>query len=329
MVLSATPRWTVTPKQGLTQWYGHVHVLRRIVLGQWFAASRDEGVIQWEARHARANTICDVSEESGVILASEMRSDGPWTASFGCYAISLSTGELLWANHGSGMRRGVLRALDYIPAFTNELRDTPLAIRENACICTSGRVLDLMTGKPMGQLAKTELEALGVKPNRSAGEDLYFAGEVTLPDYRLCISNHTRQPKGGIRFVHGILRLSGIEPNGSARWTFDIQTTGYHTDGNYFSYRLVPPYTYFVVSEGEQWKAHPRQPHARLPNSTRYRVLTLDVRSGEIVQDKPICDAACDGARIEDADGTGLMVSMNGRTICYFARDKNLTGDSQ
>lgn len=313
-----SPRWTVSPKHGLTQWYGHVHLLRDSVAGQWFAARREDGILLWEQRHPRANTVRDISEEHGVILATEMRSDGPWTADFGCYAIALDTGELLWCNHGSGARRGILRVLDFVPGFTNEIRDTACAIRDGQCLCESGRILDLHSGNPLGQLPKEEVDAIRQERMLARAEPLYHSGEVDLPELGLRVSNHTREADGSVRRRRGQLHLEATDAEESSVWSFDIAATKYHVDGNFYSYRLIPPYVYLVVSEDVQWKGHPKRPNTSLPNASAYHLLTLDVRSGEFVQDMRIREMPCESARIEDVDDTGLLISMDGETLFYF-----------
>lgn len=320
-MLASKARWEATPAQGLTQWYGHVHLLERVVVGQWFAADRTDGALQWEHRHGRANTIRAISEEHSVIVATEMRSDGPWTADFGCYAISLETGELLWCNHGRGARNGILRVLDFVPGYTNELRDTACAIRDGQCICESGRVLDLNTGESLGQLSTNEVNAIRRERLLARTEPLYSSGEIDLPEYGLRLSNHTQEIDGGVRHRRGTLQLEATDAEGLSVWTFDIAATKYHIDGNFYSYRLVPPYVYLVVSEDVQWKNHPKRPHTSLPNATAYHMLTLDVRSGELIQDMRIREMPSESARIEDVDDTGLLISVDGKRLLYFDRE--------
>ncbi|MCL4691301.1 MAG: hypothetical protein KJ060_02160 [Candidatus Hydrogenedentes bacterium] len=315
------PRWTASPKHGLTQWYGHVHLLRDLVVGQWFATRRTDGTLVWEQRHPRANTVRDISEANGVILATETRSDGPWTADFGCYAISLETGELLWCNHGRGAGGGLLRILDFVPGFTNEFRDTACAIRDGQCLCESGRLLDLHSGEPLGQLSRKEVEVIRQERMLARAEPLYHSGEVDLPDLGLRVSNHTRVVDGGVRRQRGTLRLETFDENGASRWNFDIAATKYHIDGNFYSYRLISPYIYLVVSEAAQRKVHPKRPHTSLPNASPYHILVLDIRSGELVQDTRIQNAPCETARIEDVDDAGLLIGVDGKTLFYFELD--------
>src|SRR5262249_7436635 len=100
-----------------------------------------------------------------VAVASETRSDGPWTADFGCYGISLKTGDLLWASHAAGLWGRVLRLLDSVPFFTNDLRDTPARVRGNEVICNSGRVLDVHTGADLRRVPREEVRKGSEKPS--------------------------------------------------------------------------------------------------------------------------------------------------------------------
>ena len=77
-----------------------------------------------------ANTIRAIADGVIVVL-SEMRSDGPWTADFGVYAIALESGDLLWTSHREGLAGTVCKAaLDHVPGFTNELRDRPKRVQD-------------------------------------------------------------------------------------------------------------------------------------------------------------------------------------------------------
>ncbi len=155
-MVNPTPQWSVTAHYSLTDWYGHVHLLPNKVLGQWICVDRLEGKILWEKRFARPNTICGV--EQNVIVASEKRSDGPWTLDFGCYGISVETGKLLWTSHGQGSWGKLLRVCDFVPGSTNEFRDSPHHLENGECFCTSGRVLDVSTGADLRRVSPEEAQ---------------------------------------------------------------------------------------------------------------------------------------------------------------------------
>ena len=88
--------WHFDARHHLYQWYGRVQIVGGHAVGQWFCVDLDYGRCLWERRLPRANTIRAIAD--GVIVASEMRSDGPWTADFGVYAIALESGDLLWTS---------------------------------------------------------------------------------------------------------------------------------------------------------------------------------------------------------------------------------------
>jgi len=144
-MLATKPLWTYRSDKDLTQWYGHVHLLPDKAVGQWFAVDRSTGKCLWEKSYWRPNNICEITED--IILANETRSDGPWTLNFGCYALSLLTGELIWQWHGPGPWGWLVRQLDLVPEFTNELRPTFLGAKGSECFVTPNRVLDVHTGK--------------------------------------------------------------------------------------------------------------------------------------------------------------------------------------
>jgi hypothetical protein len=90
-----------------------------------------------------------------VIVATETASGGPWTASFGCYGISLRTGELLWpVDREEGGWLG--RFLGFLPGFGSANVETPVAVRGSQCVCESGRVLDIHSGSVIGENANVE-----------------------------------------------------------------------------------------------------------------------------------------------------------------------------
>jgi hypothetical protein len=153
-MINPDPIWTFDARRRLTDWYDHVELLPNHVLGQWFCAERATGRRLWERGFIRPNNVVGIAD--GVIVASEMRSDGPWTAGFGCYGISLETGRLLWTSHGEGGWDRFVRMLDFVPGFTNELRDAPVEETGGRCRCGSGRVLDVRTGRTVRPLSKEE-----------------------------------------------------------------------------------------------------------------------------------------------------------------------------
>jgi hypothetical protein len=74
-MLDVMPPWTFSGRSSLTKSYGHVHRLPSSVRGQWFCLDRPDGRLPWKRWVVRPNAIWEVV--SGVIIASETRSDGP------------------------------------------------------------------------------------------------------------------------------------------------------------------------------------------------------------------------------------------------------------
>ncbi len=176
-MIESTPAWSFGSKKPLTKWYGHVHLLADCVVGQWFCADRTTGKLRWRGKLLRPNTI--LGFDSGVIVASEMRSDGLWTADFGCYGISLEDGRLLWTSHGSGLWGRIVRLLDFVPGFTNELRDTPHHVQNGKVFCNSGRVLDVKSG-----MLLHKVDAQEVRSHEKLASELLISWDFDLgPDF--------------------------------------------------------------------------------------------------------------------------------------------------
>lgn len=306
--------WRFTSKKPLTQWYGHVHLLENDVVGQWFCLNRLSGGLKWQRRLYRANTISGI--ERGVIVANETRSDGPWTAGFGCYGLSLETGEQIWVSHGSGFWGVVGRILDFVPGYTNEFRDNPQFVKEGKVFCTSGRVLEIATGKVIERKKRDEIQSVQIP--KSDAWNLYNSSmDQAAPKVRvgdLLLSHPTSQK------VRGELSLVAETGNGDRVWEFNIRDCGRHIDGNFYSYRLSGSFIYLIVSEQERYKPHPSKQHYVLPNPTRWAIFTLDVFTGKVVQEISLGDELVDECRIEDIDDEGLLIGTSTRVLMYFTR---------
>ena len=316
-MLAEEPRWMFASSKPLTRWYGHVHLLPNHVVGQWFCVDRLSGQVKWQLNFGRPNTITAVN--SDVIVASEMRSDGPWTASFGCYGICLDTGQLLWKSHRSGFWGRFVRLLDFVPGFTNDLRDTPHHVEDGKVYCQSGRVLDARTGQTL-QKVDPEIIRSHEKPI-SLGQQFYDSGlETDHP--RVAIGDglflrHVQATKGKQR---GVLEISAQNKSANSTWRFSVEQFGRHIDGNFYSYRLVPPFIYFVVSDEPRYKPHPTKEHYVLPNPTLWHVISIALETGKIVQDFSLGSDKLEECRIEDVDDRGLLIGKSSRELLYFER---------
>jgi hypothetical protein len=311
-MLETKARFKFDSRWGLTQWYGHVQLLPEHVLGQWFCIDRSTGRVLWERRMGRADTVCGVSQ--GVIVASETRSDGPWTADFGCYGISLESGQRLWTSHADGAWGHVLALLDRVPGFTNELRDVPTRVEGGECVCRSGRVLDVKTGKQVRRISREEAAFKSAAPTDA---EVLYEGRMRV---RLGANRWLSRRAFKDEEIGGMhLKLHVVDDDWKEVWKFSPGENGYYSgESNFFSYRYQQGYVYMVVTDA-------KVNQTPLPGGdmerVNFRVVTLDVGTGKIVQDVPIGDRAYAHCRIEDVDDTGMLVSAEGKCLWYFARN--------
>ena len=312
-MIDREPAWRFTSDRQLTQWYGHVQLLPSCAIGQWFCVDRQSGDLKWQRQHFRANSICGF--DSGVIVAYEMRSDGPWTAGFGCYGLSLESGELVWSSHGTGLIGKLSRILDFIPGFTNGLRDSPSIVADGKVFCSSGRILNVLNGELLSKISPYEVRKM--KPPQSDARQLYDShignseSNVSIGDLVLAHPSDGKQ-RGKWSIV--------AKTKEQDAWRFDISQTGLHIDGNYYSYRLATPYIYLVLSDESRYKPHPTHPQTVVANPTRWHLLCLDVATGQIVQQVSLGDELLDECRIEDVDEHGLLIRRSSKELVYFRR---------
>lgn len=318
-MLMPDPTFRFRPRHSLTQWYGHVHLLDDRVVGQWFCLNRATGQCQWERTHARPNTFVGAAE--GVIIASEMRSDGPWTATFGCYALSLDTGDLLWVSHAEGFAGRLLRALDFVPYFTNDLRDSANAVIGHECICNSGRVLDVRTGKLLRRISKSEFDRLTAQPGTQAEA---FYNSVYSPNLvRIRLNegwlSYVRPPAG--KQPDHDFRACLTRDDGTEIWTFDLASLGLHmSHTNFYSFRLDRPVMYVFASEEPTLVRREGVLLDLQPNPAIYHLLTIELASGRVVQDIRIAQRKFTFCRIEDIDDAGLLVANSEHELLHFAK---------
>jgi hypothetical protein len=298
----------------------------------------------WDRRIRRADTIRGIQD--GVIVASEMRSDGPWTLDFGCYGIDLETGTLLWVSHRDGLYGTIVRVLDYLPGFTNELRDSPHEIRAGEVVCKSGRVLDLRTGRLLRRMSRDALppyrertdpawRLYDTRPDRIifiplAGKrgDRVEGESKPVPPVGVADGRFVscRPPAGacdsaGRQPDATDIAMYGTDDSGLLTWVFRLSETGYHCQTNFFSCRLASLFVYLVVSEAEVYvPINPRKPRCVEYNPATWHVLAVDALTGKLVQD--IILGHCDEqpARLEDVDEGGVLFSLDNRRLAYYER---------
>ncbi len=296
-------RWEYSNPRGLTKWYGHVEYYGQYVIGQWFALNANTGSEYWSRRFLRPTTVCDCAHD--VIIASETRSDGPWTAGFGIYGIDAKTGKLLWTNHGPGLWGKVLRLLDYVPAFTNEFRDVCKCVVDHCVVTERGRTLDLRTGH------KCFSVSIDVSDNY----------ERSNPDQKL-YDNKSLDIGGDTITVDGARTefvISRHDRNGHALWRFAAKDRSLHVDGNYYSYRLHDDRIFIVLGDAPNYvPIKQSKPLHIKPNPANYQLGILDVSSGECDL-FPLVDAGQrKECRIEAIRNDRLLVSCDGRHLVEY-----------
>src|SRR5579862_3812035 len=317
-MVHATAAWRYRAEHWLSLGYGHVHLLPDHVLGQWFCVERQSGRMRWDRPVAKADSVIGVSE--GVIIASEMRMSGPATYSYGVFAISLETGELLWTSHFAG--RGGRAFLKAVASwFGIDFSDYAAGVRGSECITAAGRILDLHSGKEL----RLEPPSAGEKwPSfwtlKSPAWQLYGRHPVDCGSCRILRHGLPGAPKKEGVGPDGTFNLFLSDEQGRPLWSFDIATTGHHMGGNYFSYRFNDGFVYMVVSDRPQTvPIDPRQPLIVKRNPVHYFLWALDIETGEICQKVQISEEETTCCRIEDLDERSVLVSC-GKAALLFNR---------
>lgn len=300
-------RWTYLNALGLSKWYGHVDYYGQYVIGQWFALDADTGRQYWSRRLFRPTTVLGCAH--GVIVASETRSDGPWTANFGIYGIDAQTGDLRWINHGRGIWGKLLRCFDYVPGFTNEFRDAPKRLVDRYVVTRRGRVLDIRTGRDCPSVKLDE-------PTNSTRAEpeykLYDDKSLEIDGDRITIEGHRDN------FV--ILRR---DKKGRDRWRFAARDLSLHVDGNYYSYRLHNGRILMILGDAPNYvPVHESKPLCVKPNPANYQLGILDITSGECKL-FPLANAKRrKECRIEAIQDSRILVSCDGTQLTEYAMEE-------
>lgn len=287
--------WRYRGDHPLTKWYGHVQIAAPDVIGQWVRLDLETGQRHWHHELGRPNVLIGMTDT--MLIASEMRSDGPWTLTFGVYGIDRATGELRWTSHREGWMGRLCRLLDRVPGFTNEIRDAPERVVDEYCICQSGRVLSARTGALLDVAAPDVPEA----PVSDAWQ-LYHEHHLALPDGRLWV-NHDRAD----------FRI-GLEVDGQTRWQLSVADQGRYIDSNYFSWRLVGAYVLLLVSKQPQV---PAQGHGFTLQQADFILWFVSIATGAIEHREHVGTGVM-RCRIEDATSSHILISDAGHHLqCY------------
>jgi hypothetical protein len=297
------PRWTYSNPRGLTNWYGHVGYYGPYVIGQWFALDANTGAERWSRRFFRPNAVIGYAHE--VIVASETRSDGPWTAGFGIYGIDASTGQLLWSNHAHAFWGKMLRCFDYIPGFTNEFRDAPKFLVDRYVVTGRGRTIDVRTGR----------ECPPVKINEPPNDEISGPGLKLYDNKSLEIDGDTLKVERACDDF-AILRR---DRNGRDVWRFSAKDRSFHVDGNYYSYRFHRGRILIVLGDApSRVPIDDAKPLFVKPNPANYQMGILDVVSGECKL-VPLANARQrKECRIEAIRDSRILVSCDGTQLTEY-----------
>jgi hypothetical protein len=325
MFLNPQPVWSFTANKQLRLWYGHVHLWNDYVVGQWFVLKRSTGECLWEREFHRANTIFEIVD--GVILASEMRSDGPWTASFGCYCISLSSGEMLWKWYGKGLRGKCAELLDRVPKYTNGFRPRFAGVLGNECATEQGHVLDIHTGQLLREESEISISLKTYGP-QTAAEKIYRGQPIEIAPNLFLSTRAARVktealPAGTVSIgfpkqtrPFGFILQSA---QGQVVWDWGPADLGLHQITNYYGWRLMG--SKMLVLCGDEPATMPirkEKPLLVKPNATRYRLLVVDALAGKVDQQFIVSGQKVDSCRIEDVDGNGILLSSDNRNLRYY-----------
>ncbi len=296
-------RWTYSNPRGLTQWYGHVDYFGPYVIGQWFVLDAVSGREHWSRRWSRPNTVCGCAQD--VIVATEMRSDGPWTATFGIYGIDARTGTLQWTAHAREPLGRLLRCFDFVPGFTNEFRDGPERVVGRHVVTVRGRTLDVRTGRESLSANVADLED---DAGSTAAERLYANKWLDVDGDTLRVSSDP-----------GDFVVSRHDPGGGEVWRFAAGERSFRVNGNYYSYRLHQGCIYIVLSvasaraSADGGDAPPSEGHA-----ADHQLGVLDVFSGKCALLPLPWASGRKACRIEAMRGSRMLLSCDGTELAEF-----------
>lgn len=316
-MLNETPIWEFQAKQPLIRWYEHVRLLTDKVVGQWFCLDRQAGTIHWERNH-HPDEIVDIVD--GVIVANERRRQHIGSLRYGCYGISLNTGEVSWTSHSSGLVEGLRRLFGWT--------DCPVYVVDDRVYCRSGRVLDVKSGGLLERVAQGCVE----KPNLPESETIILGRSKSLDDpVRLEVSeglwlSHKLEAKVSIEFTSEEFsrsiwdfRLFLTDDRGEVCWTFDLADSGYEIC--YCPYedkcRYSFPFLYLLVCEKRTTR---KENNLEIYNPSQFHVLTLNVNTGQTIQNIRIFNEPKVQCRFEDIDEGGVLISDSDRNMLFFDR---------
>ncbi|QDV56245.1 PQQ-like beta-propeller repeat protein [Rosistilla oblonga] len=316
-MLNETPHWSFYAKRPLTRWFEHVRLLTDKVVGQWFCLDRQTGAVLWE-RNLRPDEIVDITD--GVIVANERRRHSFSSERYGCYGVLLDTGKLLWTSNSSGLWEGLRRLAGWM--------DCPIYVADQRVYCRSGRVLDVKSGDLLERVTKKCVE----KPILPESETIILGRSKSLDDpVRLKVSeglwlSHKLEAKENVdptdeEFFKSVwdFHLFLTADDGEVRWKFDLANTGYEIRHCLYEEkcRYSFPFLYLLVCEK---RTNKKEKSVEVYNPSQFHVLTLNVNTGQIIQDIRIFNEPKVQCRIEDIDEGGVLISDSDRKMLFFER---------
>jgi len=311
-MIRKSPAWKFSSKNGLVQWYGNVDFYGDRVLGQWFCLDAKSGRLLWERSMSEPNTVVGVTK--GVIIASEMQSDGPMTFDLGCYGISLESGEMLWdSKYISYPPDGWLsRMLKPLFGRFIECNESPLDVNDGKVWCESGRILNALDGTLIARENPGEIKKKEELRRKGDPAQKLYDGERVVVDTKgpLMISLEGDDDTED-------LRLYGFSGKEAPDWTFDLGSMGYSSEDNFFAYRYRRPYVYFVVKEGKRYLPGGEDQALKVRKAPA-RMLTVDGRNGEVVQNFRLTDDGVREYRIEAVGSRGILLSRDNRRLALY-----------
>lgn len=259
-------RWSYLNPKGLTKWNGHVDYYNNYIIGQWFVLNALAGEELWAHDFFRPNVNFGLAQD--VIIASEMRSDGPWTLDFGIYGIHVKTGNILWANHGDGLLGKIASLLDYIPGVTNELRDRPKYIWNKYVLTDRGRIIDVDTGK-RALIEKEKIPFLEDK--KTISHTFYTEKMLSIDDAKILVNGFDKD--------FNVIR---IDEFGKIAWRFPAEDQIWYVGGNYFSYRLHNNKIYIILGDAPSYlPCSINNPKHVKSSPANYSLGIIEIKSGE------------------------------------------------
>ncbi len=291
-------RWSHSRPEGLTVGYGHVGLHGSKVLGQWFALDKETGALLWERGAVGFNHVSGVCD--GVIIASELRSGGPWTASFGIFALSIANGELLWADRTAVRHEGWMKIFDWLPFVAKNRLDSPQKVADGLVWTEMGRCLDVHSGKALDAALPDPPEDVP-----SLAHQLYFDGELALGELTL-------KPGGYGDGFH----IEALDGGGQRRWASLAEQEQGFVRSHYLSYRSHKGKLFVVVGDGpEHVPIDPQEPSFVKQNAVNHHMIIIDAVTGQRWRVDLSPEDAAEGCRIEDIQDDMVLISRGGTLL--------------